>query len=288
MITTSREVRIEVSTFCNYKCRLCSRIRPGAIMPNSLFKAILDKIQHQSKDQFKYCDITGMGEQLLDPGLAFKISAAKGHKMDVIVLTNGSLLTPDRFQELQHAGMDCVKIGLHAMPNDINAYTYAHGCGADAAIATRMNIQDILAGPRSAKVRIHITTEEASGGEIEKIKEIYKLADSIEIWRPHNWASALSFRPVQKRKRACTRIKSGPLQIQVDASVIACCFDTAGKTVAGSLITDNLDQIYAKMQPHEICNTCDQRNWSRAGVLIYSSIDDPDRLNLTSSSFTKF
>lgn len=288
MITTSREVRMEICTFCNYNCRLCARTRPGAVMPNSLFKAILDKIQYQSKDHFEYCDISGMGEQLIDPGLATKISAAKGHKMEVIILTNGSLLTPDRFQELQQAGMDCVKIGLHAMPNDINAYTFAHGCGADMAIATRMNIQDILAGPRTAKVRIHITTDEASGGEIEKIKEIYKTADSIEIWRPHNWSNALKLRPVQKRKRECTRIQHGPLQVQVDATVITCCFDAAGKNVAGSLITDNLDQIYAKMDYTNICAECDQRNWSRSGVLIYSSIDDPDRINLTSSSFTRF
>lgn len=288
MITTSREVRIEVSTFCNYKCRLCSRSRPGAIMSDSLFKAILDKIQHQSRDQFKYCDITGMGEVLLDPGLANKISAAKGHKMEVIILTNGSLLTPDRFQELQQAGLDCVKIGLHAMPHDIDRYAVAHGCKAGDAVATRLNIEDILAGPRTAKVRIHITADEASGGEIERIKEIYKMADSIEIWRPHNWSNALKLRPVQKRKRPCTRIQNGPLQVQVDATVITCCFDAAGKNVAGSLITDSLDQIYANMKYTDICNECDQRNWSRSGVLIYSSIDDPDRINLTSSSFTRF
>lgn len=291
MLTKSQEVRFEVSTFCHYNCKLCARpkmARAGDTMSNSLFKAILDKIQYQSKDQFRICDFSGMGEPLTDPGLIRKVEIAHDRKMQTILITNGLLLTGDNFIKLQRAGLDYCRISLHALPGNIEEYITAHGCQKEHAIEVRLNLEEILVGPRKTKIGIHITKQEVGNAEIEKIKDQFKTADSLEIWSPHNWASTFAFRPVQKRKKACTRIQTGPLQIQVDGSVVACCFDADGKTRSGSLITDNLDEIYAKMQPAEICQSCDQRNWGKAGILVYSSIDGPDRLNLTSSGFIKF
>jgi len=291
MVTTSREVRIEVSTKCNYNCQICARQymrRLQQIMPTEIFRMLLDKIQAETHGQFKFCDFSGMGEPLMDPDLVSKIAfAANGHKMTTILITNGSLLTPDRFFELQRAGLNYVRISMHEIPGNINAYTAAHGCNEAQAIAARYNILDILSGPRAAKVGIHITTQEAYEDQIEEIKTYFKGADSIEIWRPHNWAGAFAFRPQSKRKKKCTRIQSGPLQVQVDTAVTACCFDSDGKTVAGSLMVESLEAIYAKMQPAEICRTCDQRQSTRS-ALIYSSIGGKDRTQLTSSSLTKF
>lgn len=286
-MTKSQEVRFEISTVCPYKCQMCPRsrmTRGQTVMGDYQFLGLLTKIQRESKDQFRVCDFSGMGEPLVDPHLENKIETAKGYKMKTIVISNGYYLTPDRFISLQRAGLDYLRISFHA--TTMEEYGIKHGIPKEFYAILCWNLKEVMRGPRHTKIGIHYTLEDPKDETIAEIKDRWQAADVLEIWRPHNWADAFKYRKAEPA-RPCSRIESGPLQIQIDGSVNACCFDYDGKTTAGSLVKESLREIYKKMKYTEICIDCDQRNLDRSQALIYSSVNGPDRTDRTSSGFIK-
>ena len=128
--------------------------------------------------------------------------------------------------------------------------------------------------------------------------------DLMEIWYAHNWVYGLKNRIVQKEKlKTCGRLDKGPLQIQVDGTINACCFDWDGKLVFGDLKSQRLTEIFSSMTHDSvfwyhklgnfedsklICENCDQRNKDKSDILIYSSKHDLDeRVKMTSTVYEK-
>jgi len=68
-----------------------------------------------------------MGEPLLDEVLDKKIEYAKKKKknLSVLILTNGSLLTVERFKKLENLRVNSVRISFYG--NDAASYSRVHG-----------------------------------------------------------------------------------------------------------------------------------------------------------------
>ena len=102
MIPPNDDMRFEVTTRCDYNCVICPRdllTRKKETMSLDLFKQLFDKIVAET-DQYKALSIPGMGEPLLDQTLDGKIEYAKSVRpaLQVLILTNGSLMTAERFK----------------------------------------------------------------------------------------------------------------------------------------------------------------------------------------------
>ena len=79
MIPESNELRLEVTTKCNYNCIICPRdklTRNIETMGIDLFKDIFDKINSETS-QYNTLTFPGLGEPLLDETLDDKIIYAK-------------------------------------------------------------------------------------------------------------------------------------------------------------------------------------------------------------------
>jgi len=135
----------------------------------------------------------------------------------------------------------------------------------------------------------------------EIIDEFECISDQLEIWKSHNWAREFKHRRVSTRRiDNCGRIFTGPLQVLVDGRIAVCCFDHDGKTALGSLREDTLKDIFLGQEfVHQVCmaNTgnwdnkypckgCDQRNAVKDKVILYTTRDESDRLDRTSTSFS--
>lgn len=117
MIPTSNDLRIEVTTKCNYNCIICPRdkfIRPKETMSTDLFKELVDKVLAET-DQYDTVTFPGMGEPFLDPDLLTKVKFVKEKGLKALILTNGSMLTPEVFKEFEDAGTDSIRISFYGM-----------------------------------------------------------------------------------------------------------------------------------------------------------------------------
>ena len=116
MIPENCDMRFEVSTRCNYNCSICPRdklTRKIETMSFGLFKTLFDKIIKET-GQYDTLSFPGMGEPLLDKSLDKKIEYAKKKKKDLsaLILTNGSLLTLQRFRKFEDLWVASVRVSF--------------------------------------------------------------------------------------------------------------------------------------------------------------------------------
>ncbi|MBI4843574.1 MAG: radical SAM protein [Nitrospirae bacterium] len=306
MIPKSNEIRIEVSTRCNYNCIICPReklTRKKETMSLKLFKYLFDKIREET-GQYDTLTFPGMGEPLMDRSLGKKIEYAKEKNFTVLMLTNAFFLTVDKFRELEGHGLDSVRVSLYG--DSPESYKKVHGV---LAAGTFERIKKSLTEISKIKKRTQLlltynVVEGINDSETRQwIGYWSDKADLLEVWRPHNWAVGRNYRNVQKKKlKTCGRPFNTPLQVQADGTVNMCCFDFDGELLLGDLKTQPLEDIFRSpmfkkiVKCHTtgdfkksglICEGCDQRNADKSDVMIYNSkFDIKERVRKVSTTYT--
>ena len=290
MIPESNELRLEVTTKCNYNCIICPReklTRKKETMSFELFRYIFDKINSETS-QYDTLSFPGLGEPLLDKTIDDKIIYAKQHNYTVLMLTNGSMLTVDRFKRLEDIGLDSIRVSIYG--DSPESYNAIHGTkNTDLFQKIKENLTEISRIKNKTSLLItYNVVEGCNDSALESWIEYWKdKVDLLEVWRPHNWVDGRSYRSVQREKaKTCGRPWKTPLQIQVDGTVNMCCFDFDGKLLLGDLNTQTLKEIFEssmfkKILKHHttgrfggsrlICENCDQRNLNKSEVMIYNS-----------------
>lgn len=309
MIPKNNDMRFEVATTCNYNCTICpinELTRKKEIMDFDLFRRLFDKICSET-NQYDTITFPGMGEPLLDKSLDKKIGHVKKNRKNitVLVLTNGSYLTPDRFKEFENLGVASVRVSFYG--NDSESYSKVHGVSNEELFyKVRDNLVKI--SHLKTSTQLLLTYNAVNGHNDHDIKNVIKFwkdkVDLIEIWNPHNWVDGKNFRAVQKEQlNTCGRPFNGPLQIQVDGTVNMCCFDFDGKLTIGDLKSQSLKQIFESTMFQKIvechtagdfegsrliCENCDLRNKDKKDVMIYNSkFNIAERVNMISTTYKK-
>ena len=309
MIPKNNDIRFETTTKCNYNCVICPRdkiTRKIETMSFDLFKKLFDKIS-QETEQYDALSFPGMGEPLLDKTLDKKIEYAKKRKKDisVLILTNGSLLTPKRFKELEGLGVTSVRVSFYG--NDPESYSQVHGV-KDKDLFNRVRGNLVKMSQIKTSTKLLLTFNVVDGCNKDSVEEWINFwkdkVDLIEVWQPHNWVDGRNYRKIQKEKlKTCGRPFKGPLQVQVDGTVNMCCFDFDGKLTLGDLKKQSLKEIFSSslyrkiVKSHKsgdfkgsglICENCDQRNKDKSDVMIYNSkFNIDERVKMISTTYEK-
>lgn len=309
MIPKNNDMRFEVTTSCNYNCIICPRdklTRKIETMSIDLFKKLFDKINSET-NQYSTLTFPGMGEPLLDKNLIKKINYAKKKKknLDVLILSNGSLLTPDKFKEFENSGVSSIRISLYG--NTSESYEAIHRCKSkNLFYKIRDNLLKISHLKKTTKLLLTLNVVNGINDSIvnDWISFWGKKVDLIEVWHPHNWVNSKSYRKIQRNKiRTCSRPFIGPLQVQVDGTINMCCFDFNGALTIGDLKTQSLSEIfstpiYMKIKNcHQngnfrrsglICDKCDQRNADKSEIMLYDSkFNIKERVKMISTTYAK-
>ncbi len=309
MIPINNDMRFEVTTKCNYNCIICPRekiTRKMETMSLGLFKEIFDKITSES-GQYDTLTFPGMGEPLLDETLKDKIVYAKGKniKLSVLLLSNGFLLTPEKFRELEDSGLTSVRVSLYG--NDPVSYTRVHRTkNHNSFNIVKQNLLEICRIKKTAKLLLTFNVVDGFNDSVTNdwIEFWKEKVDLVEVWRPHNWVDGREYRKTQAKKlNTCGRPLKGPLQIQVDGTINMCCFDFDGKLTLGDLKKQSLKEIFNSAlfnkikECHRIgdfrrngliCGNCDQRNLDKSDVMLYNSkFDIEERVNMISTTYQK-
>ena len=268
-----------------------------------LFKHIFDKINSETS-QFDTLTLSGLGEQLLDETIDDKIFYAKKHKYSALMLTNGSLLTVDRFKRLEDVGLDSIRVSIYG--NTPDSYNTVHGIEKKNMFQrTKDNLTEMSKIKNHTRLLItYVVVSGYNDTTLESWIEYWKdKVDLLEVWRPHNWADGRTYRTVQQEKaKTCGRPWKTPIQIQVDGTVNMCCFDFNGELHLGNVKTQTLEDIFdspmfKKILKHHIsgdykdsgliCGDCEQMNLDKSDVMIYSSkYDISERVKKLSSTYS--
>jgi molybdenum cofactor biosynthesis enzyme MoaA len=305
VIPQSNEIRFEVTTKCNYNCVICPReklTRKIETMDFQTFRFIFDKINAET-NQYDTLTFPGMGEPLLDESLDDKIVHARKRGFTVLLLTNGSMLTVERFKKLQDLGLASIRVSIYG--DTPESYGAVHGI-KDMKLFQK--IKDNLTAIAAIKThtKLLLTYNVVSNYNESSLETWISYwedkVDLLEVWRPHNWVDAKDYRALKPEKlKTCSRPWKTPLQVQVDGTVNMCCFDFDGKLLLGDLKKHALREIFESAmfrlieQCHSsgnydgsglICENCDQRNLDKSDVMVYNSkFDIQERVHKVSTTY---
>jgi len=117
LVPFPEKVMVQTISRCNAACAFCpypalGPTLPQGVMEESLFRRIIDECgEHAVQRLMPYL----MNEPLMDPQLIPRINYARARNpaASIHILTNGSLLTPRRADELIDSGLDWVGISVH-------------------------------------------------------------------------------------------------------------------------------------------------------------------------------
>lgn len=303
-MTNTNEARIETCTACNYKCKMCphstsSFIRKKEIMPLDTFKFIVDKLKKEAP-QITDITISGFGEAFMDSSLLDKIKYAREQKYEVHILTNGSFLNEEMIDKLFKLKIHDLRISLHTT----KIRSYFKITGQYKKLVT--DIIDIIhyAIENKGKTEIILTMNviDENKEDVDDFIEYFKDEPvTVEIWEPHNWVDWGNYRKGKIVKKTCGRPFNSPLQIQVDGTMVLCCFDYNGKLLLGDFISQTLKEIfnsepYLTIKKHHeegtieqsglLCVKCDQLIDSGKDIVIYNNkFSKEERIGKTSTNY---
>lgn len=306
MIPHNNDIRFELTTYCNYNCVICPReqlSRPKTVISEELFTHCIDTILRDT-NQYETLTFSGLGEPLMDKHFLKKaeIAQKKGFKLNLV--TNGALLTKEKFLRMQDLGMNAVRVSFYGM--SAQSYSAVHGFKRtdDSYARFREKIEELCLMPRTTQMIMSFNVVPGiNENDLDGWISFWEgKADLIEAWRPHNWVYGRTLRTVENDLRpSCGRPFSGQLQVQCDGTVNMCCFDFNGALTLGDLKTQSLKEIFSSdpfvslYNCHKtgdysnsdfVCKRCDQRNMNKQDVAIYnSSFNLEERVEMTSTTY---
>ncbi|OGR88463.1 MAG: hypothetical protein A3J74_01260 [Elusimicrobia bacterium RIFCSPHIGHO2_02_FULL_57_9] len=285
------EVRYEVTDHCNAECIMCPRDlhkqgRAHGVMNLELYKKSLDEVAALGARKIV---LTGFGEPLVDKTLEDKIRCAKIKNLNTYIITNASLLTPQRAHSLIKSGLDEMRVSFYGMHRQ-SYNNVMKKLDFDVTMANLLRFLEMRRELGGKKPRVEISwlimpETEADTGLFKEFWE--PRVDAIEIWKPHNFGDGRSYRQRHadpSLKRGCGRPENGPLQIQWNGEVIPCCYDYNNQIILGNAFEEpvldilNGGKYRLLRKAHRertfgmfpYCNQCDQL-LPHADALIYTN-----------------
>lgn len=283
------EVRYEVTDHCNATCIMCPRDkhefgREHGIMDQAKYEKSIDEVVGLGA---KKVVLTGFGEPMLDRRLEDKIAYAHGRGLSTYFITNGSALNGKRSRRLMEAGLSEIRVSFYGMrPETYNAVM--QGLDFERTINGILEFLRIRKEIGAhTKVQISYLELEQNKSDTQAFREFWEpRVNAIEIWKPHNFGDGRGYRARldDSHKSSCGRPENGPLQIQWNGEVIACCYDYNNQIILGNAFETPVLEIlnnekyrllrYAhrmkqfSMFPY--CDQCDQL-LPHADALIYTN-----------------
>lgn len=162
-------LQVQTINRCNARCGMCpypytTHLQPREIMDDALYSKIVRECA--AEEEFKELVPMSKNEPLLDPQLEDRIAefkrSARPHQ-SVELVTNGSALTPARFERLVRSGVDLITISVSAFTEA----TYQKMMQGLAWKQVRRNLEAVTASPLLPQVNIFLRYVKQRGNEAE-------------------------------------------------------------------------------------------------------------------------
>jgi len=153
-----KKLYVEASTLCNLNCTMCMRRgwkgEPMGHMDMGLYKKLIDEAR--GLDSIHTISFGGIGEPMFHPNFIEMVRMAKSTGKRVECVTNGTLMTPDKAQEIIEAGLDQAWFSVDGF--DENTYEGIREHGNFALVKKNiMHIAQLRTQPYFAHFHIGLT-----------------------------------------------------------------------------------------------------------------------------------
>jgi MoaA/NifB/PqqE/SkfB family radical SAM enzyme len=120
-------VMVEVTNFCNLKCATCPSSQAGrkrGYISLELFNLVLERCKEDLINEIKLYTV---GEPLLHPNILDLVEMACSKGLQVVISTNGTLLTKSLIDDLLKAGIKRIQISCGGWNEEIYNSIYIKG-----------------------------------------------------------------------------------------------------------------------------------------------------------------
>lgn len=246
-------ILIENTNCCNAQCIMCPRetlTRKRGFMEFGLFEKIMKELSGASRKPVVH--LHGFGEPLLDESLPERIMLAKacGIKHTYLV-TNGSLLFPEKARKIINAGLDTMKISFygtdeesyHATMRQLDFKVALHNIREFVRIRKELN-------KTTPKLILQYLPQEANGAKTKEFRSLWRsvldkrVGDCLNFSSLDNFGGGRAYNPVGERIVSVCFYPWAALSVLCDGRAVTCCMDYNGVQGAGDLNFQSVTEIW--------------------------------------------
>lgn len=246
-------VLIDNTNACNLRCSMCDhknmkQYRKVQTMEMGLYKKIIDEIAVENPTARVWQIF--FGDPFLCRDMAERVRYAKEKGLtDVVLNTNGQLMTREKALPLIEAGLDAIYVGIDAA----NAETYEQirvGGKFETAVANVLGYRDLLLkhGRPGQKLFVQFVVSAINEGQVESFKEFWqKEGVAVKIRPKVSWAGlveATNLRANEALKRRPCYWLMRTINICADGRVALCSVDVHCRVPCGNVREQSVKQLW--------------------------------------------
>ncbi len=246
-------VLIDNTNACNLRCSMCDhknmeQYRKVQVMDVKLYKTIIDEIAKENPDARVWQIF--FGDPFLCKDMADRIRYAKDKGLtDVVLNTNGQLMTRERTLPLIEAGLDAMYVGIDAA----NAETYEQirvGGKFETAVSNVLVYRDLLreVGQDGQKLYVQFVVSDINQDQVEDFKEFWNKEGVVVKIRPKvSWAGLVDASNLQPNtiitRRPCYWLMR-TINICSDGRVAFCSVDVHCRVPCGNVYEQSIKELW--------------------------------------------
>jgi len=250
-----REVLLDVTSFCNHACGFCSN--PDLELKATVAPALARRFLREARALgARRLGVFGTGESFLVKELASYIAQAKEDGYEyVYIKTNGALCAPERLGPVLDAGLDSLRVSIHAGSRE----TYRAVQGRDDFDKVLRNLKDADAYRKRARLPVELAVSfvltDRGAPELELLKRA--AGAWVDVWDVQELNSQCGNRlendgqgdvgfggPRYDRARGLCKLPFSGVSLTPEGYVTACIMDFYGSLVVGDLARQGLREIW--------------------------------------------
>lgn len=255
-------IQIQIATVntCNAACHFCTyptpeNTYPRGVMDMDLFRKIIDDAA--TIPLMNDVCFSALGEPLLDRFLVERVRYTRQARpdWDIELYTNGTALTPAKFDTLKEAGVSVISISLNA----VNPKQHEDVMGLKGLFGKVVsNARYACDHADGMQVLVKAVRDDKHFKEPEHVQFLQTWGNRLKPWLTNgedhgivvtqgNWAGDVEFIEARKKDfdpNSCCARALTQFNVLWDGVVSACCFDPQGKLKFGDLKTQTIRDIY--------------------------------------------
>ncbi len=248
-----RTVLIDNTNACNLRCSMCDHpniknYRKIQVMDVELYKKIIDEVAAENPDA-RIWQIF-FGDPFMCRDMPWRIQYAKDKGIKEVVLnTNGVLMSPEKGRAVIEAGLDAMYVGIDAA----KAETYDKirvGGNFDKAVKNVLAYRDALReiGKPHQKLFVQFVVSEFNEGEVDAFREFWTgQGVNVKIRPKISWAGLIEATNLrdnsQVDRKPCYWLMQ-TINICADGRVALCSADIHCRVSCGDVSTSSVKEVW--------------------------------------------
>lgn len=248
-----RTILIDNTNACNLRCSMCDhqnmkKYRKVQVMDVDLYKKIIDEIARENPEARIWQIFFGDPFMCRDMPWRIKYAKDKGIR-DVVLNSNGVLMTPEKGRAVIEAGLDAMYVGIDA----IRPETYAKirvGGDYDKAVANVLAYRDSLraVGRPEQKLFVQFVVSELNEDEVDAFRDFWTgQGVNVKIRPKISWAGLIDAKNLRDNslveRKPCYWLMQ-TINICADGRVALCSADIHCRVNCGNVTEASIKQIW--------------------------------------------